>query len=156
MSEPLRLDGNDRAVLFLLQENARASSSEIAALTGLAVWDVARRIGRFEAAGLVTGTTVLIDAAKAGFPIEAMFRLRLADDKRPTADTFADAVRLASGVLDCWQIDPPGSYLLRVLARDEADLDRMRMDVIERLPAVIAVAVTPVVQHVKASGKLEF
>ena len=154
MSGGLRLDGNDRAVLFLLQENARANAAEIAALTGLAVWDVARRIGRFEAEGLVTGTTVTVDAAKAGYPLEALFRVRLADDKRATADTFGDAARLAVEVLDCWRIDPPGAYLLRGVARDEADMVRLRMEVIERLAPVIAVAVTPLVERVKAGGKI--
>ncbi len=154
MRDPVRLDGHDRSILFLLQENARTTPADIAELTGLALWDVARRIGRLEAEHLLIGAGVRIDPERAGLALEALFRVRLADDRRAGVDAFAEAVRLSDPILDAWRIDPPGSYLLRVQARDETDLERIRLDVIERLPGVIACAVTPVIERIKRDGKL--
>lgn len=144
----------DRVILFLLQDDARLSASAIAERAEAPVWDVARRMAILEQEGLIAGARAVLDPAKAGFPVVTFFKLRLADDRRETADAFAEAVRLEPQILDCWMIERPGAYLLRVVARDEMDLERLRADVIERMPAVLAVGASAILSTVKSTTKL--
>ena len=52
---------------------------------------------------------------------------------------FETAVRAAPEVMECWLMTGDADYLLRVAARDVADLERIHREVLTRLPSVVRV-----------------
>ena len=74
------LDDIDRAILGLLQENARRPLREIATSVGLTVAPVQRRIARLEKLGVIEGYTIRVDQGRISGGIEAMTELHFADD----------------------------------------------------------------------------
>lgn len=89
------IDGLDRDVLRLLQEDARRSHREIARLTGSTGPTVAARLARMEDIGIIQGYTVRIDAERfdggqAGdeprIDLAATVRVPCHECRQPTAD----------------------------------------------------------------------
>src|SRR5262245_8427138 len=62
--EPIELDAKDRAILRLLQEDAKATVREIAAKVHLSATPVHERIKRMEDAGVITQYAALVNPAK--------------------------------------------------------------------------------------------
>lgn len=70
------LDELDRALLRLLQEDARRSHRDLARRTGSTQPTVTSRLGRMEDAGVIQGYTVVLDQeAFAGADLDAPARL---------------------------------------------------------------------------------
>lgn len=62
----MNLDTLDRRILALLQGNARLSSRAIGRELGVATGTVSQRIAKLEAAGVITGYTVVVDPERVG------------------------------------------------------------------------------------------
>jgi Lrp/AsnC family leucine-responsive transcriptional regulator len=87
------LDPLDRAIVSLLEENARRSFVDVGERVGLSASAVKRRVDRLEETGVITGYTVVLDHAKAGRPIQAFTEVRYAGTT-DIAEIRSAAVRL--------------------------------------------------------------
>ncbi len=67
------LDGTDRRLLSLLQENARYTAIELAEELGVSDNTVHNRMERLEEAGVVTGYTATVDNERVGFSLYFSF-----------------------------------------------------------------------------------
>jgi Lrp/AsnC family leucine-responsive transcriptional regulator len=70
------LDSTDWKILRELQQDARLSSNELGRRVGLSAPATAERVRKLETAGVITGYSVQIDAAKLGMPLLALIQLR--------------------------------------------------------------------------------
>ena len=71
------LDRTDRAIVGILQENARLSNKEIAGRVGIAQSTCSERIRRLEHAGVFRGFHADVDPAVVGVGLQAMIAVRL-------------------------------------------------------------------------------
>ena len=62
----------DRQLIDLLRANGRASYAELARQVGLSSPAVHERVGKLEAAGVVTGYRAVIDPAAMGLDVTAL------------------------------------------------------------------------------------
>lgn len=77
------LDGVDRGILYLLQLDARnTTSQDIAEKVGVSASTVRNRIERLEDDGVVTGYVPEIDYEKANLPFRVMFVITAEPDQR--------------------------------------------------------------------------
>lgn len=122
------LDDIDRAILDLLERDARRTLGDIGQQVGLSAPAVKRRIDRLEEAGVILGYTTVVDHAKLGRPLEAFVELRFAGDTGVDAiATIADDIAEVEGVFTIAG-DPDAIAWMRV--RDVQNLkqsiDRLR------------------------------
>jgi Lrp/AsnC family transcriptional regulator, leucine-responsive regulatory protein len=121
------IDGTDLEIIELLRANARRSLADIAKAVTLSAPAVKRRIDRLEAAGIITGYTVLLDHAKLGWPLEAFTELRF------TGTTKVDEIAsVATGLPEVRAVftmagDPDALVWIRV-----RDVDHLK-GVVDRL-----------------------
>ncbi len=73
----MQLDDTDRAIVKLLQTDARRSLADVARATSLSVATVHRRLRRLRRAGVIRGFWVALDPATVGLAVTAFVRLRL-------------------------------------------------------------------------------
>lgn len=73
----MRLDETDRAILEVLQGDARLPLAEVARRTSLSLATVHRRLQRLQRWGAIRGFWVALDPAKVGLAVTAFVRLRL-------------------------------------------------------------------------------
>jgi Lrp/AsnC family transcriptional regulator, leucine-responsive regulatory protein len=76
MANHKMLDEKGIKLLRALQENARASYSDLAKAVGLSVPSVTERIRKFEDAGIITGYHAHVNLGKLGLPIKAVVRFQ--------------------------------------------------------------------------------
>lgn len=82
LGSPVTLDGTDRRILELLQEDARRTFGDIGGHVGLSAPAVKRRVDRLEGCGVIRGYTVLVDHTLLGRNVEAFAELRFAGSTR--------------------------------------------------------------------------
>src|SRR6202012_5704459 len=114
----MELDRYDRAILRLLQGDARITNTSLAEKVNLSESACLRRVRALEESGLIQGYTALIDQHKAGFPVNGFVSITLDRQSQPGLDAFENAVRRIPEVMECSLMTGEYDYLLRLVVAD--------------------------------------
>jgi DNA-binding Lrp family transcriptional regulator len=121
------LDGVDRKIIALLQENAKRTFAEIGADVGLSSTAVKRRVDRLQGDGVITGYGARIDPRALGEGIEALVEVYCADRIAP-----ADVESTLSGldqVITAFTVSGEPDAVIRVRVENIPELEKF----VERL-----------------------
>lgn len=143
------LDDRDYRILDELQRDGALTNAELAERVNLSPSACLRRVNLLKESGLIEGTHLILDQAKAGFKGTAYLFIALKGQDRDTLDAFEAAMTKVSHVLECYLLAGQSDYLLRVVFRDMEDLERLHSEVITRLPGVERVHSTLTLRTVK-------
>jgi len=121
MSTPIRLDRTDKRLLTLLQRNAKSSNLELAEAVGLSPTPCARRIKRFEDAGLIREQVALLDEAALGLNLTAIISISMDRHTPDRFENFESAVRQLPEIIECSIVTGQSAdYLLKAVLPDMA------------------------------------
>ncbi|MEL6299349.1 MAG: Lrp/AsnC family transcriptional regulator [Pseudomonadota bacterium] len=129
-----RLDAADRRLLRELQMNSRRPIAELAERAGLSSSACHRRIKQLEADGLIDGYVARLDRQRAGFPMMFFIEATLDSQGMEHQSAFEAAVAVLDEVLECHLLAGETDYLMKVVAADLADFERIHRDRLARLP----------------------
>ncbi|HEV7135198.1 MAG TPA: Lrp/AsnC family transcriptional regulator [Steroidobacteraceae bacterium] len=135
----MELDRYDRAILRLLQHDARMTNAHLAAEVNLSESACLRRVRALEECGLIEGYTALINQQKAGYPVNVFVSITLDRQSQSGLTAFETAVRKIPEVMECYLMTGEHDYLLRVVVADLADFERIHSQHLTRLPSVVSV-----------------
>jgi DNA-binding Lrp family transcriptional regulator len=136
-----RLDRTDRALVAALQNNARVSNKDLAALVGLAPSTCLERVRALRARGVVRGFHADVDHAALGRALEAMVAVRVRPHSRENVDLFWRYALALPEVVEVFHVTGAEDFLVHV---GVADMDGLRNFVLDRL------TVRPEVAHVES------
>jgi Lrp/AsnC family leucine-responsive transcriptional regulator len=131
------LDGIDRRILALLQENAKLPQAEVAKAVGLTAPSVNERIRKLERSGFIRGYAALLDERKLGYDITAFIEVFIEHPK--FEEEFIGIMGTLDEVLECHHITGEFSILLKVRVTDMTAFRRL---LIEKLNSVRGVRQT--------------
>jgi len=146
------LDGIDLKIIELLQQNARATQSEIAAAVGLTQPAVAERIRKLEHESVILGYAARVDGRKLGKDITAFIGVGI-DNPRHNAG-FARKILSLTDVLECHHVTGQDSYLLKIVTESTESLDRLISEQIRTIPGVTRTQTTIVMSSVKEGSHI--
>jgi len=128
------LDELDAGLIDLLAAEPRVGVLEASRRLGVARGTVQARLDRLRDRGVITGYGPDVDPAALGFRVTAFVTLeiRQAGGHDPVTATLA----MIPEVLEAHTITGQGDMLCRVVARDNADLQRV-IDAIVDVPGVV-------------------
>lgn len=126
------LDGIDRKLIALLQENARASVTELAAKLKLGRTTVHERIAKLEKNGIILGYSTILSRNLGGQSSRAIVMLSLVQRMQ---GAVMERLRLLPEVLTCHTVSGDFDLALMVEAPQMDDLDAV-LDEIIHLPGV--------------------
>ena len=135
----MELDRYDRAILRLLQEDARMTNTSLAARVNLSESACLRRVRALEESGLIEGYTAMVDQQRAGFPVNVFVSITLDRQSQTGLEAFESAVRRVPEVMECYLMTGEHDYLLRLVVADLADFERIHNQHLTRLPSVARV-----------------
>ncbi len=121
-----RVDQVDRKIVALLREDARRSYDDIGRRVSLSAPAVKRRVDRLRASGALRGFTAIVDHAALGAQTEALVELFYAPGT--LLDSVADTLRAHPEVVEAWSVTGEADAIARVRTQDNADLERLIMD----------------------------
>ncbi len=133
------LDRYDRAILRLLQQDARITNARLASEVSLSESACLRRVRALEESGLIEGYTALINQQKAGYPVNVFVSITLDRQSQSGLTAFETAVRRIPEVMECYLMTGEHDYLLRIVVADLADFERVHSQHLTRLPSVVSV-----------------
>ena len=119
----MTLDGTDRAILALLQEDAGLSHAELGERVGVSAASAWRRIKRLEEEGLIRARVALVDPARAGLTVQVIITVTLryhGDGQREAFEAWADK---RPEVMSCYALTGDKDYVLHVVVEDMAAYD---------------------------------
>ncbi|MFC4001699.1 Lrp/AsnC family transcriptional regulator [Prauserella oleivorans] len=116
------MDQLDRKIIAALRDNGRATYAEIARTVGLSPSSVHERVGKLEAAGVITGYHAMVDPRSVGLGVTALVGIQ------PTDTASDDEVAVALGELpeveSCYAVAGDEAFVVKVRVRTVDELER--------------------------------
>ena len=154
-SEPLQqLDDIDRQILYLLQENSRISSAELARRVNLSAPGLQKRLRKLEENGVIGRYVTLVNREALGLDLLCFAQVTLAHHQPECVGQFCDRVKGLSEVLECHHLSGEFDYLLKVVVANHQHLEKFLSEKITRIPGVDRIRTSIVLNEIKASTSL--
>lgn len=131
MSE--NMDQIDRAILRALQKDSSLSQRDLAEKVGLSQNACWRRVRALREAGVIRGETVRLDQGRLGLGLTIFVMIRTRHHGKDWLDLFRREVAAISNVIDFFRIAGDYDYMLKVVARDMNDFDRIYQRLIAKV-----------------------
>ena len=128
------IDELDARLIDLLAAEPRVGVLEASRRLGVARGTVQARLDRLRGRGVITGYGPDVDPAAIGFRVTAFVTLEIR--QAGGHDPVTERLALIAEVLEAHTITGQGDMLCRVVARDNADLQRV-IDAIVDVPGVV-------------------
>lgn len=125
------IDRFDAAILRVLQRDSSLSQRAVADEVGLSQNACWRRMTRLREIGIIKGQTIRLDLAALGLGLTVFVMVRTRDHSPDWLKRFRRTVLGIENVIDCFRIAGEYDYMLKIVARDMNDFDRIYQRLIE-------------------------
>lgn len=125
----------ERRLLHLLADDA-SRLEPVADALGCELEQVHRELDALRARGLVTGVQARVAPARVGLPITAFYLLQVAQNAE-TYEAVAALIRGIDQVEEAHAVSGRHDWLVKVRARDVADLQRLLTEQLALLPGFV-------------------
>jgi Lrp/AsnC family transcriptional regulator len=119
------LDHIDKSILRALQQDASLSQRELADKVGLSQNSCWRRLTRLREEGVITGQTVRLDMQAVGLDLTVFAMVRTRHHSAEWLEQFRKSVLSIDNVIDFFRIAGDYDYMIKIVARDMNDFDRV-------------------------------
>lgn len=133
------MDSKDRQILQELQADGRLTNQELSERVNLSPSPCLRRLRLMEEQGVITGYTALVDQKAWGLPVTVFIRIKLERHGDDAVQAFERAIIGMPQVMDCWLMTGRSDYLLRVVAADLDDYERLVRRELQRVPGIASI-----------------
>ena len=130
------LDRTDKIILTQLQRQGNMALAELAEKAGLSASSCHRRVKLLEQKGIITGYSAALDRKALGLTNEFFVEVSLVAQTEEAFEKFEKAVQRVSEILECHLMSGQFDYLLRVIAKDAEDYERIHRTKLARLPGL--------------------
>ena len=134
MKSRQELDSIDRRLLQALQADSRRPIAELAGAAGLSPSACHRRIKLLEEAGFITSYVATLDRDALGYALVFFVEASLASQDARNQQAFEVAVAKVDEIIECYLMAGETDYVMRVVATDVADFERIHRDKLATLP----------------------
>lgn len=131
-----RLDSVDARILRLLQNDGRVTNADLAREIGLSPPSMLQRVRKLEQAGYVDRYTAILNYEAVGYSLMVMAMISLALHQERPIEKFQAAVRDVPEVLECLHVSGDYDFMLKIVARDIHDYERIVRDELSTIKGV--------------------
>jgi Lrp/AsnC family leucine-responsive transcriptional regulator len=117
-----RVDALDRKIIAALRLNGRATYAELGRTVGLSASSVHERVGKLEAAGVITGYHAVVNPSTVGLGVTALVGIQPTDTAEN--DELADALGGLPEVESCYAVAGDEAFVVKVRVSTVDDLER--------------------------------
>ena len=128
------MDNIDRSILRKLQENARATLSDLSGEASLSIPAVSERLKKLESSGVILRYTAILNPAMMNKHLMALIFLRFDNPKH--GDRFSGFVRNEPEIKECYYITGDFDYSLKIVTENTGALEKL-LTRIKNVPGVV-------------------
>ncbi|RFN58000.1 Lrp/AsnC family transcriptional regulator [Marixanthomonas ophiurae] len=114
----MNLDTIDKALLQLLQEDAKQTNKQLSLQLNLSVTAVYERIKKLEREGIITKYVSILDKEKVNKGFTVFCHIKLVQHAQDYLTKFEEEVTSLDEVLECFHVSGDYDYLLKVVVKD--------------------------------------
>ena len=111
-------DKKDRAILNLLQQNARITVKEISERIHLSTTPVHERIKRMEENGIIKQYATLLDYSKVNKGLTVICYVSLKQHGKKAGGNFIQTIHNLNEVIECFSISGEFDFMLKIVCAD--------------------------------------
>jgi Lrp/AsnC family transcriptional regulator len=148
ISQELKLDAYDLAILRELQRDSARTVEELAGTVNLSRNACWRRVKLMEEAGVIRARVALVDAVKLNAGLTVLIRIRTSQHSAAWAQAFREAVAALPEIVGAYRTSGEVDYMLRARGPDVAAYDRLYQRLIARVD-MVDVAASFVMEEIK-------
>ena len=130
------LDGHDKAILRVLQEDASISNLELSKRIGLSASACLARTKGLVESGVIQKFATIVDEKKLGMETLAFVLVNLTPLNRETIHSFLEDIKKLQQVQECYTLTGSHDYLLKIVAKDMQSYRDFIIDSLMQNPAV--------------------
>ncbi|HMH34889.1 MAG TPA: Lrp/AsnC family transcriptional regulator [Puia sp.] len=148
--QPVMLDEKDRAILRLLQENAKATVREIATKVHLSATPVHERIKRMEDTGVISQYAALVNPSKVKKGLMVICYVSLKEHNKKSGSKFVRTMHELQEVVECYNISGEYDFMLKVVVENMDayyDFHVNKLGQVENLGRLQSTFVMGVIKH---------
>jgi DNA-binding Lrp family transcriptional regulator len=146
------IDKAGKIILRELQRDARLPLADLAQKAGLSASSCHRRVKQLEEEGVILSYAANLSRAALGLANEFFVEVSLTAQTEEAFEKFERAVQRIPEILECHLMSGQYDYLLRVVALDVADYERIHRHMLARLPGLQRIHSGLALRTVKAWG----
>ena len=147
-------DKIDNIILKELQENARVSNADLARRAGLSPSAILTRVKRLEEQGYINRYAATLNRQKMGYDMLCFVGVSLLRHEAAQVLEFDEAIQKIPEVLECHHVTGDYDYLLKVIAKNTADLEQFLIHSLTPVKGVARIHTSVVLSEIKASSSL--
>ena len=117
------IDAKDATILDMLEEDGRATLSQLSKATGLSVSAVQSRVQKLEKRGIIKGYGAVIDHEQRGLPISAFVSVTPLDYDKES--DIPRKLKDVDGVVSCYSVAGAPSFVLLVRVASPSKLEEL-------------------------------
>ena len=133
------MDRTDLILLRALQRDGRATNVELAQLANLSESSCLRRVRQLEVSGVIERYAAIVSQQAVGLPLNIFITITLDSQSEATLKAFEREIAAIPEVMECYLMTGTADYLVRIVAHDVADLERVHSTRLTRLAGVARV-----------------
>ena len=143
------LDGVDRRILAILQEDGRIANNALADAVGISASTCLARVRTLRSRGAIRGIHADLDPRWLGMPIQAMISVQLQSDSRAEISKFSAFIAKHRSVLNVYFVSGSYDFLLHVAAADTDDLRSFVVEELSEMPQVAGTETHLIFEHIR-------
>ncbi|MBP6624637.1 MAG: Lrp/AsnC family transcriptional regulator [Chitinophagaceae bacterium] len=113
-----KIDEKDKAILNILQQNAKATVTEIAQKIHLSTSPTFDRIKRLEVNGIIKQYVTLVDHSKVNRGLMVICYVSLKEHNKNAGTKFIQSILAMPEVLECYSISGEFDFMLKVVGEN--------------------------------------
>jgi DNA-binding Lrp family transcriptional regulator len=149
-----RVDNLDRRLLAELQDDARASSAELARRVGLSGPGLQKRLRKLEEHGVVERYATIVNREAVGLDLLCFVQVMLAHHRPESVKAFPGRINHMAEVLECHFLTGEVDYLLKVVVGNHEGLQQFLFEKLMKVEGVDRIRTSIVVKEVKSTTSL--
>ncbi|MFC0589619.1 Lrp/AsnC family transcriptional regulator [Novosphingobium aquiterrae] len=153
-SSPRKLDSFDRAILRIVQRDAKTPQRTIAEAVNLSAAAVQRRIAAMEAAGVIERNVAIVDTKALGMTITSIVEVTLINERPQTVDGAKALFLAAPEVQQCYYVTGGISFVLVIVTDDMIEYEAITRRLFADNEAVSSFRSLIALDRVKAGAEI--
>jgi len=149
-----RVDHLDRRLLAELQNDARASSAELARRIGLSGPGLQKRLRKLEEHRVIERYATIVNREAVGLDLLCFVQVMLAHHRPESVKAFPDRINHMAEVLECHFLTGEVDYLLKVVVGNHEALQQFLFEKLMKVEGVDRIRTSIVVKEVKSTTSL--
>jgi Lrp/AsnC family transcriptional regulator len=149
-----RFDATDLAILDALQQDATATSAQLAEVVGMSQSPVWRRMAALDASGVIRAKAAVLDRTRVGLTFMAYVFVRLRDQSSETVNQFMAQASAIPQVVQCHMLLGDIDFLLLVVTRGLDDYQALLRERLSGIPGVAGLDTRVVIEEGKSTTRL--